>query len=159
MFVGLDPTTLQDARRGHFTEETRWTCVHEFLVLGAKESLYENAINEFSKVSGLVPNLDKSVTFFGNVPSHTKRDILRVMAFTKGSLPIRYLGVPLISFILYKKFCDPLIDKVKQRLINWKNKVLSFARRLQLIQSVLSSIQVLWSSVFILPVSVSLDIE
>ncbi|GKA04977.1 hypothetical protein Tco_0684097 [Tanacetum coccineum] len=92
----------------------------------------KNAIDEFSKVSGLVPNLDKSVTFFGNVPSHTKRAILRVMAFAEGSLPIRYLGVPLISSRLYKKFCDPLIDKLKQ----------SF-----------------WSSVFILPDSMSLDIE
>nr|GEV60453.1 hypothetical protein [Tanacetum cinerariifolium] len=81
-----------------------------------------NAINEFSKDSSLVPNLDKSVAFFGNVPSHNKRAILRVMAFAEGSLLIKYLGVPLISSILYKKFCDPLIDKVMQRLINWKNK-------------------------------------
>ncbi|GJV27544.1 putative RNA-directed DNA polymerase [Tanacetum coccineum] len=122
-------------------------------------SILKNSLVEFSKVSGLVPNLDKSVAFFGNVPNHSKRAILRIMSFAKGSLLIRYLGVPLISSRLYKKLCDPLIDKVKQRLINWKNKVLSFAGRLQLIQSVLSSIQVFWSSVFILHVSVSQDIE
>lgn len=81
------------------------------------------------------------------------------MPFSVGSLPIRYLGVPLISSRLYKKQCDPLIDKVKSRLDNWKNKSLSFAGRLQLLKSVISSIQVFWSSIFILPEHVSQSIE
>ncbi|GKE00043.1 RNA-directed DNA polymerase, eukaryota, reverse transcriptase zinc-binding domain protein [Tanacetum coccineum] len=122
-------------------------------------SILKKALEEFSKVSGLVLNLEKSVVFFGKVPSHIKRSILKVMPFFEGSLPIRYLGVPLISSRLYKNFCDPLIDKVKQRLYNWKNKVLSFAGRQKLIQSIMCSIQVFWSSVFIFPVSVSHEIE
>nr|GEX79149.1 hypothetical protein [Tanacetum cinerariifolium] len=70
-----------------------------------------------------------------------------------------YLGVQLISSRLYKKHCGPLIDKVKSRLHNWKNKALSFAGRLQLLRSVISSIQVFWSSVYILPMYVSNEIE
>nr|GEU32005.1 hypothetical protein [Tanacetum cinerariifolium] len=68
-----------------------------------------------------------------------------------GSFPFKYLGVPIISSKLCKHHCSPLIEKVKMRLLNWKNKSLLFAGRLQLIKSVISSLQVYWSSVFILP--------
>ncbi|GKE62932.1 putative reverse transcriptase domain, reverse transcriptase zinc-binding domain protein, partial [Tanacetum coccineum] len=122
-------------------------------------SLLKAALDEFSGTSGLVPNLEKSYVFFGNVLPHVKSDILNIMPFLVGSLPIKYLGVSLISSRLYKKHCSPLIDKVKSRLHNWKNKALSFAGRLQLLRSVISSIQVFGSSVFILPRYVSIEIE
>ena len=48
----------------------------------------------------------------------------------------------------------PLIDKVKNRVNDWRNKVLSYAGRLQLIASILSSMQIYWASVFLLPKSV-----
>ncbi|GKB62983.1 putative RNA-directed DNA polymerase [Tanacetum coccineum] len=122
-------------------------------------SVIKAALNEFSRVSGLVPNMGKSQVFFGNVHVHIRYAILNVLPFHVGSLPIRYLGVPLISSRLYKKHCDPLIDKVKSRLHNWKNKSLSFAGRLQLIKFVVSSIQVFWSFVFILLAYVSQVID
>ncbi|GJY37651.1 hypothetical protein Tco_0424015 [Tanacetum coccineum] len=81
------------------------------------------------------------------------------MPFTVGSLPIKYLGVPLISSRLCKSYCSPLVDKVKMRLSNWKNKTLSFAGRLQLIKFVIGSLQVYWPSVFILPKFISNEIE
>ncbi|KAJ9535832.1 hypothetical protein OSB04_un001013 [Centaurea solstitialis] len=48
---------------------------------------------------------------------------------------------------------------VKRRIMDWKNRWLSFAGRLQLINSVLSSISVYWSSMFLLPVSVVKEVE
>lgn len=117
------------------------------------------ALDEFRNVSGLEVNMNKSTTFFGNVKSSTQAHISEVMPFNVGTLPVRYLGVPLLSTRLYQKDCLSLIDKVKKRVMDWKNKSLSFAGRLQLIASVLSSLQVLWSSVFILPKAVSDDIE
>ncbi|GJR13403.1 putative RNA-directed DNA polymerase [Tanacetum coccineum] len=122
-------------------------------------SILKAALDEFGSVSRLVPNLDKSLVFFGNVPAQTRSVILTILPFSVGSFPIRYLGVPLISSRLYKKQCDPLIDKVRSRVLDWKNKGLSFAGRLQLIKSVISSLQVFWSSVFILPAFVSQKIE
>nr|GEY38171.1 hypothetical protein [Tanacetum cinerariifolium] len=68
-------------------------------------------------------------------------------------------GVPLLSKRLYVKDCRLLIDKVKKRICDWKKKVLSFAGRLQLVQSVLSSMQVFWASFFILPKSIAADVE
>ncbi|XP_071708306.1 uncharacterized protein [Rutidosis leptorrhynchoides] len=79
--------------------------------------------------------------------------------FKDCTLPVRYLGVPLASSALYVKDCKVLVDRVKQRVEIWKNKLLSFVRRLQLINSVLSSLQVHWSSVFLLLDTIIQDIE
>ncbi|GJT67199.1 putative reverse transcriptase domain, reverse transcriptase zinc-binding domain protein [Tanacetum coccineum] len=54
--------------------------------------------------------------------------------------------------------CKKLIDHIRSRINDWKNKSLSAAGRLQLIRSVLSSMHVYWASVFILPTHILLDI-
>nr|GFA63319.1 reverse transcriptase zinc-binding domain-containing protein [Tanacetum cinerariifolium] len=46
-----------------------------------------------------------------------------------------------------------------KKINDWKNKVLSFAGRTQLIRSVLGSMHVYWASVFILPSSLMHDLE
>lgn len=46
---------------------------------------------------------------------------------------------------------SPLIDKIRTRLISWTSKCLSYAGRLQLISSVITSISSFWCSVFRLP--------
>ncbi|GJZ64772.1 hypothetical protein Tco_0621468 [Tanacetum coccineum] len=52
------------------------------------------------------------------------------------------------------------LDEFKEASgLDWKNKSLSAARSLQLIQSVLSSMHIFWASVFILPSRILLDIE
>nr|GFB42449.1 hypothetical protein [Tanacetum cinerariifolium] len=60
----------------------------------------------------------------------SKNKILKVMPFIEGKLPIRYLGVPLLSKRLYVIDCSILVDKVTKRILDWKNKSLSFAGRL-----------------------------
>ena len=64
---------------------------------------------------------------------------------------MRYLGVPLVTRRLSLKDCSNLVDKIKTRINNWSAKLLSYAGRIQLIQSVLYSIQHLWCRHFILP--------
>ncbi|GJR41735.1 putative RNA-directed DNA polymerase [Tanacetum coccineum] len=95
-------------------------------------SVIMDALNEFKQASGLSP---------------------------KGRLPVKYLGVPLVSSRLIYHDCKELIEKVQSRVDNWKNKFLSTAGRLQLIQSVIGSLHVFWASVFMLPSHVLLDIE
>jgi hypothetical protein len=69
----------------------------------------------------------------------------------EGSLPIRYLGVPLISKKLSAVDSEVLVEKIAGRITSWLSKNLTFAGRLQLMQSVLFSMQVYWSNLFILP--------
>ncbi|KAK1441018.1 hypothetical protein QVD17_06854 [Tagetes erecta] len=113
----------------------------------------------FTDLSGLKPSLQKSTAFFCHVPHHVKVAILDVLPFEEGTLPVRYLGVPLISSRLTYKDCKILVDRLEKRITCWRNKFLSFAGRLQLIISVLSSMHVYWSSVFILPSRIIEELE
>ncbi|KAJ0886252.1 putative RNA-directed DNA polymerase transcription factor bZIP family [Helianthus annuus] len=119
----------------------------------------KDALNEFSAVSGLVPNMNKSDIIFGNVNEMVQKQIQEILPFNVGKFPMKYLGIPLSSKMLYLKDCKVLIDKVKARITDWKVKFLSFAGRLQLIKSVLSSITIYWASLYILPVAISEEIE
>lgn len=56
-----------------------------------------NGVNSFSAISWLRPNWDKSSCFFANVAEETKAMVLSSTGFKLGTLPIRYLGLPLIS--------------------------------------------------------------
>lgn len=84
---------------------------------------------------------------------------MNTMPFEEGKLPARYLRVKLVSTRLVHKDCKILVERVKNGIGDWRNKALSLAGRIQLINSVLSSMHVYWSSVFILPNSITLEIE
>lgn len=107
----------------------------------------------------LFPSLAKSFAFFGNVSEEVKSRILLVMPFSIGVLPMKYLGIPLTGRRIRNIDCRILIEKVKNRIYDWRNKTLSFAGRLQLIASVLSSLHVYWASMFILPAYVCDSID
>nr|GEW29591.1 hypothetical protein [Tanacetum cinerariifolium] len=86
-------------------------------------------------------------------------DALEEFKQVSGVLPVRYLVVPLISSRLLYRDCKILVEKLESRINDWRNKFLSFAGRLQLIQSVLSSMHIYWASVFILPNRIVHDLE
>jgi hypothetical protein len=60
----------------------------------------------------------------------------------EGSLPVRYLGVPLISSKLSSTNCRVLLERINGRIDSWLSRNLSYARRLQLLSSVMYSLQV-----------------
>ncbi|GJZ69312.1 RNA-directed DNA polymerase, eukaryota, reverse transcriptase zinc-binding domain protein [Tanacetum coccineum] len=105
----------------------------DLLVLchGSEESVIaiKEALDLFSKVSCLKPNMNKSTIYFSNVDIGEKCRILNIMPFQVGSFPTRYLGVPLISKRLGKTKRKQLVDKVKSKVGDWKNKFLSYAGR------------------------------
>ncbi|GJU88114.1 hypothetical protein Tco_1300537 [Tanacetum coccineum] len=88
------------------------------------------SLNEFKNVSGLVPSIPKSTVYFCNVVNHVKLAILSIMPFSEGTLPVTYLGVPLISTRLFNRDCK-----------------------------VISSMHVYWPSVLMIPIGILLDIE
>ena len=76
-----------------------------------------------------------------------------------GSFPIRYLGVPLSPRTLKASDYGGLITKVRNRILNWKSKFLSFGGRKQLIISVLQSFKLYWMAVYVFPSSVVHQLE
>nr|GFB32289.1 reverse transcriptase domain, reverse transcriptase zinc-binding domain protein [Tanacetum cinerariifolium] len=85
------------------------------------------ALDEFKNVFGLTPSLPKSKAYFCNVLNHVKLSILQILPFKEDRLPVKYLGVPLVSSGLIIHDCKELIEKVQNRVDNWKNKSFSIA--------------------------------
>ncbi|KAK4383869.1 hypothetical protein Sango_3112000 [Sesamum angolense] len=101
--------------------------------------------------SRLKVNPAKSQIIFSRAVQQERQQILEYLGFQEGSLPVKYLGIPLTSSKLTLADCRPLFDKVDARLAGWNHLILSYAGRLQLIKSVLSTLHTYWASAFILP--------
>ena len=65
-----------------------------------------------------------------------------------------YLGLPLLSKRLSATECEPLTQAITSRLQSWKARFLSYTGRVEQIRSVLSSMHLFWTSVFILSASI-----
>ncbi|GKC52243.1 RNA-directed DNA polymerase, eukaryota, reverse transcriptase zinc-binding domain protein [Tanacetum coccineum] len=118
-----------------------------------------DAIKEFSAVSGLHPNMNKSSLLFGSLIIIKKGQLMSVMKFKEGALPSGYLGVPLVTKRIGVKDCQTLIDRIRSRTEDWKCKSFSYVGRLLLIASILESISTYWASVFKLPKTVIKEIN
>ncbi|XP_031737043.1 uncharacterized protein LOC116402131 [Cucumis sativus] len=122
-------------------------------------SFIKETIKRFGELSGLFANLAKSSIFLVGVNSSKASRLAANMGFSIGHLPVRYLGLPLLFGRLQSCDCDPLIQRITSRIRSWSARVLSFAGRLQLVRSVLRSLQVYWASVFMLPMKVHRDVD
>ncbi|XP_020262290.1 uncharacterized protein LOC109838246 [Asparagus officinalis] len=115
---------------------------------------------EFSSATGLCANPDKCQVFFGGVNEDTKDSINAYLGFTVGTLPIRYLGLPLVCKRLSYLDCNPLLSKISSQFQTWnKAKNLSYAGKIQVIKSVILGVQIYWTSCYILPVGVLQKID
>nr|GEV38134.1 reverse transcriptase domain, reverse transcriptase zinc-binding domain protein [Tanacetum cinerariifolium] len=61
-----------------------------------------------------------------NVDKQAQRPILDELPFVVGKLLVKYLGVPLITKKIGVAECKILMDKVKNVVLDWKNKSLSY---------------------------------
>ncbi|GKD41501.1 RNA-directed DNA polymerase, eukaryota, reverse transcriptase zinc-binding domain protein, partial [Tanacetum coccineum] len=80
-------------------------------------SLVKKSLNEFSKYSGLLPNLKKSTVFFGSINENLKSELLKIVLFVVGTLLMKYLGVPLLVKCLGVNYCKILIERVQKRIV------------------------------------------
>lgn len=117
------------------------------------------ALRHFSQVAGLEANLQKSNIFLAGMDEPTKENILRSTGFTLGSLPIRYLCLPLSSKRWNKMDCAQLVEKITKRISVGYTRQLSYAGRLQIINAVFFSIYNFWGTVVIIPQSVLKEID
>lgn len=109
-----------------------------------------DSLEDFHLLSGLELNRGKTSIFHAGL-NQQEAKIISHFGFQHGSLPIKYLGLPLLHRKLGRADYSPLIDKISSRLHHWTIKILSFAGRLQLISSVIYSLVNFWLSAFTLP--------
>lgn len=109
-----------------------------------------DVLHHFHYVTGRQANVSKSKVFYSGESQSTKEDRSSILGFQLAGLPIKYLGLPLVSTRLKYVDCLPLSEKICNRIQSWKGRVL-WTGRLELIKSVLNSIQVFWSNCFIFP--------
>ena len=111
-------------------------------VRGDKKSIEGTleVFNDFATHSGLKISLEKSTIYMAGVPDIQKEEILQQFPFEYGALPVRYLGLPLLTRRMTALDYLPLIEKFRSQINSWTVKALSFAGRLQLISSVIFSL-------------------
>ncbi|XP_039022098.1 uncharacterized protein LOC120154405 [Hibiscus syriacus] len=102
-------------------------------------------LNVFYELFGLKLNVMKTELFTCGINGDDLVYIQRTIGFRVGQLPVRYLGVPLVTRKLSKKDCAALLGRIKDKLRQWSSRKLSFGGRLQFIKAVLFSIFNYWS--------------
>ena len=83
----------------------------------------------------MLPKVIRSVNKFD-----TEGPLSHILGFREGELPMKYLGVPLISSRLKVVYCKGLVDRLTSKVRHWTCRTLSYAGQVQLINSVLFSI-------------------
>ncbi|KAK1297668.1 hypothetical protein QJS10_CPB15g01193 [Acorus calamus] len=75
----------------------------------------KNLFGDFASRSGLIINPCKSQVFLSRSFANAG-DFLNIIGIPDGTLPVRYMGLPLIDKPLTHSLCSPLIDKHKLSL-------------------------------------------
>lgn len=119
---------------------------------GCANSLHgiSECLDDFASWSSLHMNASKTELFTSGLELIESTAVARY-GFPSGQLPIRYLGLPLMSRKLRISEYSPLINKITMRFHSWSTKSLSFAGRLQLLKTVIFGTVNFWISAFILP--------
>lgn len=98
------------------------------------------SFRQFSAAIGIQGNPAKCRIYFGGTPDLTQRSIASEIRYGIGTLPFKYLGVPLPTRKLTINQCQPLIDRMLARICHWSASFLSYVGRQQLVQSTLMTI-------------------
>ncbi|XP_042483783.1 uncharacterized protein LOC122064144 [Macadamia integrifolia] len=72
-------------------------------------------LNLFASMSSLRINPRKSLIFLSGILDASKVYFLEKTGFDLGSLPVRYLGLPLIPTKLSAHHCSPILDLIRKR--------------------------------------------
>lgn len=113
-------------------------------------------LSALEDITGLIVNISKSQLFL-SVAMLNPNEIQNIIGIQIHHLPVRYLGLPLLSKSLKATDCLPLLDKLQSKLSGWK--LLSLAGRLELIKSTLQALKIYWSNSFPLPASTLKQID
>lgn len=114
-------------------------------------SMILGGLKLFSETTGLHISPEKSEIYCTGMSASDILKVQLISGFKVGSLPFKYLGVPMNSKKVNEADCQALVEKMCARIRIWSSRHLSYSGRLQLVNSVLMSICTYWSQIFIQP--------
>jgi hypothetical protein len=97
----------------------------------------------FEQLSGLKINFHKSELFCFGIAKDSEDQYKQLFGCEIGSLPMKYLGIPIHFRILRTGEWKLIEDRFERKLIIWIGKLLSYGDRLILINSVLTMLSFL----------------
>ena len=113
----------------------------------------------FEEASRLKINRNKSKLFGIGVSHEEVEEMAAFFRCCPGKLPCTYLGLPLGANMNRAESWNPVVEKFKNRLSEWRAKSISFGGRLTLVRSVLGSLSLYYFSLFRAPVCVIQTLE
>src|SRR6266540_1383109 len=105
----------------------------------------------FEQLSGLKINFHKSEIFCFGKAKDDEQHYKQILGCESGSLPFRYLGIPIHYRKLRNSEWNPVERRVQGKLGCWKGKMLSYGDRLTLINYVLTSLPMFMLSFLEIP--------
>ena len=116
------------------------------------------ALSCFQAFTGLKVNVRKSeIVPVGEVNNLVA--LASILQCKVGSLPMKYLGMPLESSFKTASIWNPILEKIKKKLSGWKRLYLSKGGRLTLLRSTLSSLPTYFLSLFTIPKAMAARME
>lgn len=110
---------------------------------------------DFGTASGQLINLSKSGVFFSTKTTHNiRKEVTNVLGVQAIPLNDKYLGSPLFTNKSKIKSFEPLIEKMKNRLLSWDRKDIYTAGRTVIVKNVASSLCVYQMNCFKIPVKI-----
>ncbi|KAJ8445327.1 hypothetical protein Cgig2_010685 [Carnegiea gigantea] len=106
---------------------------------------YYKSLLETQSCSRISVENEKSQMVFGGTNPVLQQQCLHTVGLKECTLPMKYLGVPIIASKLTKIECTILVDKITAKIHTWATRHISYAGRLILINN---------ASIFILPTEV-----
>lgn len=71
--------------------------------------------DDFARISGLKISLEKSTIYLAGVSNQVRESIISRFPFEVGHLPIKYLGLPLLTKRMTSADYNPLLEKIQQK--------------------------------------------
>jgi len=122
------------------------------LLLGVKSWANVRALRAilvmFENLSGLKVNYHKSMLVGINIVDSWLQEAASILSCKIGNIPFMYLGLPIGGDARRLSFWDPVLDRLKSRLSEWKSRNLSYGGLLILLKSVMSSLPIYTLSFF-----------
>lgn len=105
----------------------------------------------FEWAAGLKINTNKTELYYLGPNRSRANRLANILGCRVGSLPFRYLGLPLHIKSLRREDWVPIVRRVEARIEGWKAKLLSYGGRLTLVNSVLSNLPLFYFAIFKAP--------